>query len=107
MTFPVFDILIVGSGPSGVQAAKAAIDRGASVAMVDVGHVDEHYAPLIPDRPFSEIRKTDSGQARYFLGDHLEGISRQTSAVGAHLTPPRLFLIRDAEKYLPMESESF
>jgi choline dehydrogenase-like flavoprotein len=107
MTFPVFDILIVGSGPSGIQAAKAAVDRGVSVAMVDVGHVDEHYAPLVPDQPFSEIRKTDSGQSRYFLGDHLEGILRETNAVGAQLTPPRLFLIRDAEKYLPMESKSF
>lgn len=33
----IADYVIIGSGPAGIAAAKALVDRGASVAMVDVG----------------------------------------------------------------------
>lgn len=102
-----FDIIVVGSGPSGVHAAKSAVESGASIAMVDVGHTDEHYAPLIPDKPFSEIRRSDPDQRRYFLGDDLEGLGGSGHSTGAQLTPPRMFITKDVEKFLPLTSETF
>jgi len=77
------------------------------VGLVDVGHVDEHYPALIPDKPFSEIRKSEPEQFRYFLGEYPEGLGRSGHEVGAQLTPPRMFLVKDADKYLPLASESF
>ena len=70
---PDFDVIVVGSGPSGAQAAHTAVAHGAKVALVDVGHVDDTYAGTVPDRPFSEVRRYDPAQSRFFLGEHLEG----------------------------------
>ena len=67
-----FDILVVGSGPSGCQAALQAAKRGAKVALVDIGHTDEKVGPSIPDKSFSELRQFDTHQADYFLGSNPE-----------------------------------
>lgn len=101
-----FDVVIVGSGPSGVQAAAAAVRHGLKVALVDVGYIDDRFATLIPDRPFSEIRKSDPNQPRFFLGEPEEDAS-DGRTVGAHLTPPRRFVVRDTEELLPFESNGF
>ncbi len=76
-----FDLLIVGSGPGGANAAVAAVERGISVAVVDVGNVDTTYAPLIPDVPFSTLRSSDAHQKRYFLG--ISGRRRYNPATGS------------------------
>src|SRR5437016_10843651 len=101
------DLIIVGSGPSGAQAAQAAIERGLSVAMVDVGNDDDALAPLVPDRPFSEIRRTDGAQRRYFLGERLPAGEAAGQRVGSQLAPPRQFITRDVETCLPFESTNF
>lgn len=98
------DLLIVGSGPSGAQAAKEAIRLGMSVDLVDVGNDDEAFRKLIPERPFSEIREQDPQQRRYFLDETL-GVGG--NRVGAQLTPSRQFLVRDVESALPFESKTF
>jgi hypothetical protein len=101
------DLLIVGSGPSAAQAAKAAVERGLSVTMVDVGLEDTAFGESVPDLPFTEIRRTDADQRRYFLGesDGLDELGRQR--VGSQLTPPRQFIKRDVERLLPFESSTF
>jgi hypothetical protein len=100
-------VIVVGSGPSGAQAAHTAVAHGAKVALVDVGHVDDTYAGTVPDRPFSEVRRYDPAQSRFFLGEHLEGALHDTRAVGAQLTPPRKHIIRDTARLLPVESDTF
>lgn len=102
-----FDILIVGSGPSGVQAASEALKKGLKVGLVEIGYTDDHYHKLIPPKPFSEIRKTDPNQGSYFLGDNPEQAFQSQAKAGAHLTPPRSHMIRDMEKLFPTESETF
>ena len=104
---PDFDIIVVGSGPSGAQAAQTAVRRGAKVGLVDVGHVDGTYADGVPDRPFNAIRRSDPDQRRFFLGEQLEGALHDTGTTGAQLTPPRQHIIRDTERYLPIDSDSF
>ena len=48
----VYDFLVIGSGCTGIQAARTLVDAGAKVGLIDVGEKDEKYAALIPDRDF-------------------------------------------------------
>lgn len=103
----VVDLVIVGSGPSGAQAAKAAVERGLSVEMVDVGHDDTAFGLSVPDRPFDELRRADPDQRRYFLGDLDPGDQNRDKRVGSQLTPPRQFITRGVDRHLPFESSTF
>lgn len=107
MTDGHFDILIIGSGPSGANAAVAAVQHGLSVGLVDVGNTDTRYEALIPDIPFSSLRESDPDQHRYFLGDDLEGVPAGNVRVGAQLTPPRQHITRDTERLQPIVSDTF
>ena len=101
------DVIVVGSGASGVSAAWPLVAAGVRVTMIDVGHTDAAYAGLIPEAPFEELRRTDAGQHRYFLGDRCEGIPFGGVRVGAQLTPPRGFIARDVARLTPSESGAF
>lgn len=101
-----FDIIVVGSGPSGVHAAQEALENGARVGMIDVGNHDRHYRHITPGRPWSELRKNDHDQASYFLGDSADSINPAEQS-GAHLTPARQFITRDTKSLLPIVSDSF
>lgn len=101
------DVIVVGSGASGAHAAWPLAEAGARVLMLDVGHVEDRYGPLIPDAPFLGIRRTDPAQHRYFLGDDFEGVPFGKVRVGAQLTPPRQFIARDTDRLTPLVSSSF
>lgn len=100
------DVIVVGSGASGVMAAVPLVAAGLRVLMLDVGAVDSVYAPLVPARPWSDIRRTDANQHRYFLGDRFEGVPFG-ARVGAQLTPPRGYVAADAATLLPRTGEGF
>lgn len=102
-----FDVAVVGSGPSGSLAAAKLVAADVKVVMLDVGNEDRHYRTLVPDRSFSEVRRTDSDQRRYFLGDQFEGVPTGGVRVGAQLTPPRQYVTRDTERYLPTSGGNF
>lgn len=102
-----FDVAVVGSGPSGSLAASRLVEAGARVLMLDVGNEDEHYRQRVPDLGFSEIRRSDAEQRRYFLGDRMEGVPVHGVRVGAQLTPGRQFVTRDTERHLPISGEGF
>lgn len=101
------DVLVVGSGPGGVNVAARLVEAGLRVTMLDYGNRDEHYADLIPRRPFSELRRDDPAQHRYFLGDRFEGIPFGPVRVGAQLTPPRMHILADAAERQPVDSPDF
>jgi choline dehydrogenase-like flavoprotein len=101
------DVVVVGSGPGGVNAAAALVAAGRRVVMLDVGHADARYAPLVPALPFPELRHTDPAQHRYFLGDELEGVPFGPVKVGAQLTPPRQYIGTDDDPRLPVDSDGF
>ncbi len=106
-TLPKVDVLVVGSGASAVHAAYPLAEAGHSVRMLDFGGRDTVYDGAIPAGPFSEVRRNDPNQHRYFLGEHFEGIGFEYMGAGAQLTPPRQHVAADADQILPVASESF
>ena len=101
------EVLIVGSGASGVNAAVPLVKAGHKIKLLDFGNEDLVYDPLIPSLPFHELRRSDEQQHRYFLGDHFEGIPFGPSQNGAQLTPPRHYITADVPDLMPVVSESF
>ncbi len=83
------DVIVVGSGPGGVNSAAPLVAAGKRVVMIDFGNEDRRYAPLIPHEAFSTLRRTDAGQHRYLIGERFEGVPFGGVRVGAQLTPPR------------------
>lgn len=83
--FPVdFDVVIVGSGPSGVSAAFPLLEAGLKVLMVDGGHASD----LKPPRgPFLDQRSRDATQWRWMIGRDFYAL-RQAQAVSPKLRVP-------------------
>jgi hypothetical protein len=102
-----FEYIIVGSGPSGAQAAQTLAEAGKNVAILDVGFTDEKYKKIIPDDDFVNLRENDTSQYRYFAGDDFEAVPLDDLKTGAQLTPPRKHIIKDVDKMIPLSSETF
>ena len=104
----MIDVIVVGAGASGVNAAYSfggIGSQGSSFGMW--GNNDPVYKKIIPKKGFSEIRRTDENQHRYFLGDHFEGIPFGSVQVGAQLTPPRLHITKDTQQLVPIQSSNY
>jgi choline dehydrogenase-like flavoprotein len=97
------EYVVVGSGPGGAIAAHRLLELGKKVLLIDVGDDDPDLRGKIPDLPFEKLRTTDGNQREYFLGSAEEGIPRGRVRVGAHLTPPRQFVRRRADRILSTE----
>jgi hypothetical protein len=102
----IVDIAIIGSGPSGAQAAKAAVERGLTVALLDFGN-DNPALNSVPNENFSVLRRSDPNQRSYFLPQTMDPEASRSDKLGAHFTAPRAFISRDVAEFLPVESESF
>jgi hypothetical protein len=103
----ISDVIVVGSGASGVHAAAVLAEAGCAVTMLDGGYRDETYAKLIPERSFLEIRRQDWQQHRYLLGDRFEGIDLSPIGAASHVTPPRQHILRGATTLTPSISSEF
>ncbi len=103
----VYNIIIVGSGPSGAQAAQTFVESGIEVLMLDVGEKDEKYPNIVPNVPFAVFRQNDKEQYRYLLGDEFEAVPFDDIKTGSQLTPPRKHIMRNIEKLIPLESDTF
>lgn len=101
------DFIVIGSGPSGAMAAQSLVEAGADVGMIDVGFYDKSYDGKIPETDFVSARKSDLTQHEYFLGRNFEGISFGKIKTGPQLTPPRHFVSRGTETWLPVVSDNF
>lgn len=103
----IVDVIVVGSGPSGVNAAKRALEEGLSVTLVDFGNDEPGLAESIPPEPFSTLRRTDPNQHRYFVGETFGSEVDRNDRLGSHFTAPRAYITNDVARLLPIESETF
>ncbi len=101
------DVVVVGSGPAGAQAAQTLVERGARVTMLDVGVTDPRWRTAIPPGDFTTLRHADPEQYRYFLGEDFEGVAWGAVRPGAQLTPPRRYVARGVERWTPLASTTF
>jgi len=104
---PDFDVLIVGSGPSGSHAAMEAVESGRKVALVEIGYSNNQPTPFDSSKTFSEIRRSDPNQQAFFLGDNPVNALRNQGRAGPHLTPGRQYMIRNMDQLFPLQSDSF
>ena len=104
---PQFDLLIVGSGPSGSHAAMEAAAGGRKVALLEIGYSDDQPPKFDQSKTFSEIRRSDPDQQAYFLGENPVTVLRNQGRAGPHLTPARQYMIRNMDQLFPLESDSF
>jgi len=89
---PIYDCIVVGSGPSGVQAAQTLLEGKMNVLMLDVGiKQDRFYQDLLPANNFTELRESDPNQHNYFLGKNLESVAKDWHNKQDRLTPPLAF----------------
>ena len=102
----ITDFIIIGSGCTGAMAAQTLAEAGEKVLILDGGIVNEKENK-IPQKNFSELRKSDENQNEYFLGNKFESLPDDELGTGAQLTPARQYLIKDVEKYLPFIGEQF
>lgn len=66
------EVIIVGSGPSGVHLAKTLVDLGRQVTMLDVGR--PRPEATLPDADFDGLKERLEDPASYFLGTDGAGI---------------------------------
>jgi hypothetical protein len=100
------DYIVVGSGCTGAMAAQTLVEKGVKVLMLDVGEQESRYAD-IPQKSFLDIRKNDTNQYKYWLGEDFESISWSKTGTGAQLTPARKHMMRNTEKFLSVISDNF
>jgi choline dehydrogenase-like flavoprotein len=103
----MIDVIVVGSGPGGANAAVPLVEKGLRVLLLDVGDEDTRYSTLIPAETFSSIRKTDTQQHRYFLGDEFEGIPFGSVGLGAQLKQQRQYVMKSGAARMAWSSPTF
>ncbi|HTB07425.1 MAG TPA: FAD-dependent monooxygenase [Bacteroidia bacterium] len=103
----IHDYIVVGSGCTGAMAAQTLVEKGVTVLMLDAGETDTRYSTITPKKGFTDIRKTDNEQYKYWLGENFEGIHLGKTTTGAQLTPARKYILRNTDKLLPLISETF
>jgi choline dehydrogenase-like flavoprotein len=104
----MFDIVIVGSGVSGVAAALRFADRGVRPCLVDVG-LKPPAVPDISENFYNFRRNHDSFSL--MIGDHFEGlvdIGKKSPSTPVKLASPLMrFVTARAQEYSPLESSGF
>ena len=89
---PLYDCIVVGSGPSGVQAAQTLLEGKMKVLMLDVGiKQGRFYQDNLPTNSFTQMRESDPNQHHYFLGKDLDSVAKDWQNKQDRLTPPLAF----------------
>ena len=101
------EYIVIGSGCTGAMAAQTLVEKGVDVMMLDGGMLDTQYEGKIPDEDYLSIRKNEARQYEYFIGENFEGIPFGKVKTGEHLTPPRKFMLKNVQEWMPLISDTF
>jgi len=104
----MFDVLIVGSGVSGVAAALRFADKGVKPCLVDVG-LEPPLGNLVQENFYSYRKNHDSFAV--MIGENFEGLidlGKGSPSVPAKLASPLMrFVTARAREFSPMETSGF
>jgi len=95
----MFDICIVGSGPSALISAQSLLDKGYNVCLLDVGTENKHK---VISKHFGEQLTPES---TFFYPPEDEALT--TESGGAQVTKAREHVITNVHKYLKLKSDTF
>lgn len=100
------DVLVIGSGPAGVHAAYPLVMAGKGVCMVDGGYEAPPMLYEPPSGTYDDVRRRESDQYRWFLGEDLSNIPLQGLQGGhgggmAHGN--RAYATKGTEEFLPLK----
>ena len=100
-----FDVIVVGTGPAGVMAARAL--RGKRVLVLDVGRQPDPLPPSAHD--LYEQRRTEADLFDFLIGQKFESLHNvHSEPVSLKLKSPLMrYIIDDARALTPVRSQNF
>lgn len=66
-------IVVVGSGPAGIAAARALLERGLNVTMLEAAAHEFSVTPIV-ERPSIRVARESPSEGRFLLGDEFSGL---------------------------------
>jgi choline dehydrogenase-like flavoprotein len=97
--------VVIGSGPSGANAALTLLQRGQSVEMWDTGRQDAGVPH--PEASFHGLKDVVPDPQEYFLGKRFEALLHPGSGELLRYPPSRNFLVDTNDSYWPYTGEDF
>lgn len=104
----MIDVLVVGSGASGVGAALELVERGLRPTIVDVGFRPDGGATPVAENFYEYKARADSFDLT--IGPRLQGLANHLGSrrVPVKLTVPAVeYVTRDAERIAPVDERDF
>lgn len=98
-------IVVVGSGPSGANAALTLLRRGAAVELWDTGREDPNFPE--PEASFHGLKSALPDPQEYFLGKRFEALLPPGGGELLRYPPARNFLVGSDDPYWPYVGEGF
>ena len=95
----MFDICIVGSGPSSLISAQSLLDKGHNVCLIDVGTENKH------EIPFKHFGEQLTPESTFFYPPEDDALT--TESGGAQVTKARGHIVTNVHQYLKVESDTF
>nr|BAM15181.2 hypothetical protein [uncultured microorganism] len=101
---PVFDVIIVGSGPAGVSAAFPLVKAGIRVLMVDGGKV----GPLAPpSRPYLTERAESNDQWKWMVGEDFHALKKMEAVSPKLRVPTHAYVFENFTEKNQIQTENF
>ena len=103
----IHEVIIIGSGPTGIAAALGFVENGIKPLILDVGHQPGNDKPV--NCNFYDYRKSHDS-FDLMIGKNYDGLSNVISkkTLPPKLTSPHMqFVIKDAERMSPINENGF
>lgn len=99
------DYIIIGSGPSGVQAAQTLTEAGKTVAIIDAGLKTDNTGSS--PASFIQTRQTDLQQYKKWVGEDFIATKQTNIRTGSQIAPSRKHINALTDELTPFLSENF